>query len=348
MRLGVIPDNLFERLGLMLGLAPVPLAETHLAFMLARTIMIATRLGVFDALRDKPSAAKELSEALDIHPRATEQLLNALVGSDYLKLAGDRYALTKKSRRWLLDEPGSLRDKMLLQFLEWEWFEHVEAYVKTGEHLDVHKRAGDEDWRLYQRGMRSAMEPFAHEVVKRLELPPNPSRMLDIGGSHGYWSVALCRRFATLSSTILELPQAIEHAAPILAREGMGDRVVHRAGNALEDDLGRTEYDLILIANLVHHFTDAQNRELAQRCATALLPGGVLAVFDTFRLDPRKQMSQPGSLFELYFGMTSASGTWPPGTIAGWQREAGLAPRPAMRLRLVRDMGVQAADKPSA
>jgi hypothetical protein len=32
---------------------------------------------------------------------------------------------------------------------------------------------------------------------------------------------------------LLDLPGAVEHAAPILAHEGMGDRVVMQAGNAL-------------------------------------------------------------------------------------------------------------------
>jgi hypothetical protein len=71
-------------------------------------------------------------------------------------------------------------------------------------------------------------------------------------GSHGYWSVALCRRHAQLRSTVLELPQAIRHAAPLLAREEMGDRVVHRAGDALTDDLGTDAYDLVFLAAVTH------------------------------------------------------------------------------------------------
>jgi predicted O-methyltransferase YrrM len=72
--------------------------------------------------------------------------------------------------------------------------------------------------------------------------------MLDIGGGHGFFSVALCRRHPQLHSTILELPQAIKHATPLLEKEGIGDRVRHRAGNALTDDLGVDQYDLVFMA----------------------------------------------------------------------------------------------------
>src|SRR5216683_6584286 len=54
------------------------------------------------------------------------------------------------------------------------------------------------------------------------------------------------------------------HAAPLLAQEGMGDRVVHRAGDATTDDFGTAAFDLVFIANAVHHFDLPANRDLAR------------------------------------------------------------------------------------
>src|SRR5215831_20014881 len=102
--------------------------------------------------------------------------------------------------------------------------------------------------------------------------------MLDIGGSHGFYSVALCRRHPHLAAVILDLPEAIKEAAPILAMEGVGDRIRHQVGDALTQDLGENCYDLILISNLAHHFTDEQNRGLMLRAARALTPGGSLVI----------------------------------------------------------------------
>jgi hypothetical protein len=42
--------------------------------------------------------------------------------------------------------------------------------------------------------------------------------MLDIGGSHGLFSIELCKRYSSLSSTIMELPGAIEAASAIAKR----------------------------------------------------------------------------------------------------------------------------------
>ena len=96
----------------------------------------------------------------------------------------------------------------------------------------------DEEWGIYQRGMRSGIALPANWVARNLPLPKTARAMLDIGGSHGFFSVAICRRYPQLHSTILELPHAIKHAAPLLEKEEMGDRIVYREGDVLTADLG--------------------------------------------------------------------------------------------------------------
>jgi hypothetical protein len=43
MKIGIIPENTLERVALAAGAVPRPLFDTHLAMMLARTIMAATK-----------------------------------------------------------------------------------------------------------------------------------------------------------------------------------------------------------------------------------------------------------------------------------------------------------------
>src|SRR5439155_10235489 len=98
--------------------------------------------------------------------------LIALVGARHLRMEGDRYALTAGSRRWLLAESReSVRDKVLLQFLEWDWWMRAEEYVRTGEPLRLHEMLDEEQWGVYQRGMRAGAEPMVREVVRRLRVP---------------------------------------------------------------------------------------------------------------------------------------------------------------------------------
>lgn len=72
----------------------------------------------------------------------------------------------------------------------------------------------------------------------------------------------------------------------------------------------------------------------------------MVVIYEGFRVDVSDEVSQISGLMDLFFAMTSAAGTYSPEEMAEWQRVAGLRPRAPMRLRLVRDAGVQAAVKP--
>ncbi len=327
MRAEPVTESMLEWAADRCGLVPRPFIATFHGPLVARCLMIATKLGVFEGLEFGPKTSEVIAEAVGTHPLATEKLLNVLVAAKYLRHDGRAYSLSKVSRKWLLkSSPTPLRDNVILRFLEWGVFDNLENFVMTGQQLDIHGQMTEEHWGIYQRGMKSLARMSAPEIVARTPVPKGATRMLDIGGSHGFYSVGLCRKHPGLSSVILDLPQAVTYAAPLLAEENMGDRVVHRPGNALTDDLGESQWDLVFISQLLHHFTTEQIRELMARVTNALKPGGVLACVEVLRQDSPQNSEQTGTVFDMFFAATSQSGTWPVKDLQAWQRGAGLTP----------------------
>ncbi len=349
MRFGIIPESLIERVGLASGAIPVPMLEGY-GSAFSRALTVATKLGVFDAIGDRAISAEQIATRCGLDPRATTKLLDLLVGMRYLQRSqAAEFRLTRAARRWLItDSPRSVRDMVLMKELEWRWLDGLEQFVRDGTPLDVHGSMGPDDWRLYQRGMRAQAGLAGSFLARRLPMPKGATRMLDIGGSHGHFSATLCRRYPALRAEVLDLPDAVEHAAPLLAAEGMGDRVVHRAGNVLTDDLGEAEYDLILAFSLVHHFDAATNRALTARCARALRPGGIHVIGDLMRPESPRGASGMDLFYDLYFALTSRSGLWSFDEMADWQRAAGLVPRKPMRLILGQGPGLQIGQAPAA
>ena len=143
-----------------------------------------------------------------------------------------------------------------------------------------------------------------------------------------------------------DLPAAVAHAAPILAKEGMGDRVVHRAGDALTDDFGTSKWDLVFVSQLLHHFNEATNREFARRVTRALKPGGVFVILELTRPSSPQGAGQIGALLDLYFALTSQSGTWSVEEMSVWQRDAGLVPQKPIHLRTMPGAAEVVAVKP--
>ncbi len=327
MRVGLMAENPLESAVVASGIVPTAMLETY-SPVYARAIVVATKLGLFDALRDGARSAASVAETCGTDPVGTEKLLNLLVTMRYLRHRDGTYTLGRRARRWLLaDAPGSIRDMILMKELEWSWIDRMEEFVRDGQPLDVHGAMSTDDWRAYQRGMRAQVNPLARFLDRRIPVPDGAREMLDIGGSHGYLSVLLCRRHPGLRATVLDLPAAVEHAAPLLEREGMGDRVRLRAGDALADDLGEAAYDVVLIFSLVHHFDDAANRQLVSRAARALRPGGYLVIGDALRPSAPGKGGQQAAFFDLYFALTSRSGLWSVDDMRAWQEAAGLTPR---------------------
>jgi SAM-dependent methyltransferase len=350
MKIGIHPETALERLALVMRQVPIPIVHALGGALLARTVMVATRLGLFEALQGtRRLTAAELAQACGSHPSATRKLLDALVSAGYLARRGPAYRLTWLSRKWLVkDSPTSLHDVILYERVEWDWLTRLDTFVQTGQPLDFHATMAMAEWGLYQRAMRAIGGLVAAEVARRVPVPAHPRALLDIGGSHGYYAVALCRRHRGLRATVLDRPEAIEHAAPLLAREGMGDRVVHRIGDARVDDLGRAAYDVVLIAQLVHHFDEGTNRALVRRAARALRPGGSLVILEAVHDPTGGDGGQLGGLLDLYFAFTSRAGTWSLNELATWQRDAGLLPQRPIRFRTLPGFAAQTARKPIA
>ncbi len=346
MRLGLVPENWLERIALMLGWVPEPLLYTMNAPLLARSVMVATESGLFDILGNEELEAGEVAERCGSHPVATEKLMGALTRSRLLRFRRGRYRISRSAKRWLLrDSPESLYDMVIFCSMCLRHLDHLEEYLRSGKPLDIHETENDPAvWAAYQKGMRAMASLSAPEVGERTPVPDGATQMLDIGGSHGLYSVAICRRHPRLSAVVLDLPAAVEHAAPILAEEGMGERVRHEAGDVLQVDLGEDQYDLVLISQLVHHFPEAENRELMRRIERALRPGGKL-VIQGITKPPDSATNQLAGLLDLFFALTSRAGSWTFEEIASWQRDAGLTPRKPMMLRTMPGGGQQVATK---
>lgn len=328
MKLKISPENIFERIALSFNLAPTPLVDTQVAFTAARAIMAAADTGIYEALGKEKRSFEEVSSSCKTDPVATKHLLDCLVGIGYLNWSNDRYSLKTRYYKWLLKEyPSKLIGKLRFQIIEWNWMARLEDYVRTGKPLDFHSTMTASEWARYQEGMRDLSINVAKELAKKIKLPAGTTRMLDIGGSHGLFSIELCKKYPSLSSTILELPGAIDSASAIAAEHGLTERVKYQAGNALKDNLGEEQYDFVMINNVVHHFNVEENFQLAKKIALALKPGGSYGIGEFIRQHKPGEGGAVGATAGLYFALTSSSGTWSKEEIQSWQEKAGLKPK---------------------
>lgn len=348
MKLDAIAQTPLEWLALKAGVVPTPLGHGHIAFILSRTLLEATDAGVFEALDASPLGIKELAQKLALNEMALQSLLNVLASSGYVAYKKQQWKLTKLSRKWMLrSSPHSVADMMILNNrVCWHWMNHMHEFLRTGKGLGFHTILNEEEWGYYQDAMASAARAQSKEVGRRLPVPKGATQMLDIGGSHGLHSVAICRKHKGLQSTIMDLPEAIRWAEPILERENMGGQVQHQPGNILEDELPQQQYDMVLMSSLSHHFSTDQNIMIAKKVMTALKPGGYYVIMDFVRPEPKTNSDLIGSSQDLFFALSSTAGTYTIEEMKRWQQEAGLKQHKLKRFLTIPNCVALVAIKP--
>ena len=325
MKLAPIPQNITEWIALKADLVPVPLAHTHICFMLSKAILEAFSLNVFEVFKDGPKNLEQAANNTQLDQRALKSLLNVLISTGYFTFSKGIYSLTKHARKWCLKESeNSLYNQQLFNKVCWKWMEHFPEFLKTGKGLQYHETLNENEWELYQKGMESVASSTAQQVVKMAPKLMSPEKMLDIGGSHGLYSAAFCKKYLSMKAFILDLPPAVEKAEPLLRNKYSGNNIIYKKGNALTDDFGNEEFDLILISSLMHHFTSEQNNIVVKKIEKALKNGGYLIIQEFIRPEPSPKMEMVGTILDLFFNLSSTSGNWSMDELIQFQKQAGL------------------------
>jgi 2-polyprenyl-3-methyl-5-hydroxy-6-metoxy-1,4-benzoquinol methylase len=327
MKLSAIAQTPLEWFALKAGLVPTPLAYSHFGFLMSKFLLEATDKGIFEAIGRKRVSLKEIAGVCKLNERALHSLIRVLASMQLVNINNDELYLTNNAKKWLLkDSSNSLY--WLLMFdnrVCFKWMDYVGEFMQTGKGLQYHETFNEEEWFYYQKAMEAAASMTAKEAVGKIPVPPQAKRMLDIGGAHGLYSVALCKKHKGLTATILDLPPAVEKAKPILEKHNMADKVVHRAGNILHEDVGIEEYDLIIMASVAHHFTVEENQLVAQKAYAALRQGGYFTIIEILRRDAITYGGDMlSSIGDFFFALSSTSGTWSLQEIKQWQKQAGF------------------------
>lgn len=325
MKYGVIPTTLTERLALLSGKVPVPMIDALFGPLKTRAIMAAVRLGVFEAMRDGEHTPAALAATLHLDPDTLELLLRGLVVCDYVRQRpGDRFALSSLGRRSMIDgAPMEFVGFMRFNYRQWEFIEHLEDLVRTGRGVDFHETMTDADsWRDYQRAMLERARFDAPIVASRVPVRKGATNLLDVAGSHGLFGAAICRRHPPMRSTVIDLPQAVSHARALASAEKIDDVVTHREGDLFASDLG-SNHDVVLLLNILHHFTEDRILSILDRVRTAMRGDGTVAVWE-IEAPKRGSRATSGDGVALFFRLASTAGAYHGDQYAEWMRRSGF------------------------
>jgi SAM-dependent methyltransferase len=277
----------------------------------AQILMTCNHLGIFRQLARGRRRADELADLTGSHAEALRRLLNAAVALGLLIKTGQTYANSALAATCLVKEgPFFLGNMARLEQATYERWARLPEAIGTGRWPESNRQMQERSqWvRSFEMAMLDMARTTAPVIAKVLPLPTRRSlRLLDVGGGHGGYSMALARRYPRLTATVFELPAAAEVAREIIAAEGFSDRVKVQTGDFQREELGEG-YDVLLIFGVLVSETDEGKRALLRKACAALVPGGRLVIRE-FCLNPDDPAKSPeAALFSLHMLLANSVG----------------------------------------
>jgi len=300
------------------------LLDPFLPMVVSRALVAAVRLDLPRSLAGDARTPADLAAEHDMDPDGLGHLLAVLAAAGWVEASGpDGFRLSPLGRLALLPgSPARLDAWVAHNRIHERALAHLEESLLAVGDRDLHHHLeSPEDWATYQRAMLQTARPAAAALASTMPEPPTRTLLIDLGGSHGLYGAAVCRRFPPMVSRVLEIPPAIETARAAAESEGIGDVVEHVEADVLEADLGSEVASVVFMGNLVHHVEDRPLADLLARARRALVPGGVLAIWD---MAPAPEPDLVGAGFSLLFWLTSACGCRVPGDLVRALEAAGL------------------------
>jgi SAM-dependent methyltransferase len=241
----------------------------------------------------------------------------------FLGKGGDRYHLTPDSTAFLdRRSPGYMGS--IVRFLNsrelMAGFDDLAEVVRRGTSLlsgDAVMEPENPLWVEFARSMAPLVAPAA-EFIGELAVRDAGARLrvLDLAAGHGLFGIAVARRHPAAEVVANDWPNVLRVAEENAAAAGVRDRYRLLPGDALEVEFG-TDFDRVLIPNLLHHFDPPTCVRLMRKVHAGLALDGLAITVEFVPDEDRVTPPIPATFSLMMLGATAAGDAY---TAADYER----------------------------
>lgn len=269
----------------------------------AQVLVAGVELDIFTHIHNGKRTAKEIARAAGANPRATERLLNALVGMDYLEQKKGNYTLKPVAETFLIRGKetyiGGMVDETKMTWMQWA---NLTESIKSGRPFKAVDT--EADGKAFFPQLVEAIFPMSYGNSRTaVAMLPEKTRkriktILDVAAGSAAWSIPFAQALPDARVTVLDYPEVTPVARRFAETFGVADRFDYLEGNLREIDFGRNRYDLVILGHIIHVEGEKWGKKLIKKAYRALSDGGTLLIADMIPNDTRT-----GPPLPLLFGL---------------------------------------------
>jgi hypothetical protein len=287
--------SLIEKILLANDVIPHPFADASSSVGLGFALGSAVKLKIADQLSMEFKDVETIARAANVSEVGAELILDCLDALGYVQKKGNKYAFTKRGFKNLsASSPQNFRYFILFCDYLYKGYIHLDETIRLGKRAQSNmlEEMTDYEWELFSRAMIDISRTNYKEVAGKIPVTKSARNMLDLGGSHGLYSIELCKRNPDLKATIVDLPPVKKYADECIAQNNAGKNVSFLPSDFMKDELPNNN-DVILAFNIIHGLNPSENVALAQKVYKSLNNGGIYVILDQIKgIGGNSQMSK--------------------------------------------------------
>lgn len=278
-----------------------PIDDIIYRYRTAHMLNAAVEKGIFTRLT-VPKDAHQLAEEIHHDPRITEKLLNVFVASGLLIKSGKEYNDSVEAQTFLAEGGQNYIGNLVRITVGCNaLLEHLNEMLKRESTM-----GGEIDFDRVQLlghaegALCEELGPVMNAIKSMPEFS-NSKRILDLGGGHGVYSMALAQSNPFSSVTLFDQPNIIEFAKEFIAKYEMDDKIRFISGDFNVDDIG-TGYDMVFVSHVFYLRSDLNS--ILRKIYNSLNDGGIV-VLNHWMLDDCRTSPKVSVIFDLHLSLIS-------------------------------------------
>lgn len=310
-----------------MDIGPGPIYKMINGRVTSQILLTAIELNIFDCLSSEKSC-EEIADRLKTHRANTGLLLDGLTAAGLLEKKNGLYRNKAETEMALTRKSPAYVGEMLLMMNQMAagTVASMTHLVQAGPPTGLPDLGSQEIWARYARSManyqRGGSAQKMAKIVSKLDEFASFEKMLDLGGGHGLFGIAMVAEHPTMKGVIFDQPAVTKVAEEFIAEYRMQDRVTTMAGDYTKDPIGNG-YDLVWTSATLN-FVRQDLAAMFARIYEALAPGGA---FISLAEGATHERTRPALfvLENLTYGLAGQDQLFNKGEIAAAMVDAGFS-----------------------
>jgi 2-polyprenyl-3-methyl-5-hydroxy-6-metoxy-1,4-benzoquinol methylase len=281
------------------------------AYEQTEAMKAAVELEIFTAIAEGNTTAAKMAKRCEAAERGVRTLCDFLTIHGFLTKEGAQYALTPDSSLFLNRHSpayiGTATEFLLTPRLREGHARLTEAVRRGGSALgEGTLEPENPDWVKFAQAMMPLMHMPAEIMAAELRKGGEAHQVLDIAAGHGIFGISVAKQNPAAHIHAADWKNVLEVAKRNAQAMGVADRYHLLPGSAFETDFG-SGYDLVLIANFLHHFDLPTCTTFMRKVHSALKPDGRAAIAELIP-NPDRVTPPTAAAFSMMMLATTPTG----------------------------------------